>query len=468
MSVSKEKITVLPSGGRKRGGGDSGGTGDPGGNDWRTHLVRNDKRKPTNCLHNVMQVLANDAFLDGLFMLDEFANAVVLTRDPTWRGGHRDEFTEIDATELAAWIGHPDRYELSTKRDTILECVEAIARRTAKHPVRAYLGGLVWDGVPRVETMFRDLFGGEDSAYTRMAAQCFMVSAVARVLWVDPQTRHNGAQVDFMLILEAEQGKGKTSAVRALFGANWYAEAMLSPAHVDFYQSLRGRWCVEIGEMDSFTKADVTKVKQAITSRFDTYRPSYGRRARSFRRECVFVGTTNENEYLRDSTGGRRFLPVRVSVVKVEEVVRLRDQLWAEAVKMFKDGFRWWELPAEAGEEQEKRFSADSWEEILDAWTAGRADPKHYPPRLVDPSPAHPPEWATTTELLQWALNIDVGKHGRPEQMRIAPIMKRLGFEHARQLVEYNNPTTGETIKTRERRWKRKGETGRSSDACPF
>jgi len=333
-----------------------------------------------------------------------------------------------------------------------------VVRPATAQAIEKYLGSGMIKGIgPVMAKRIVDMFGADDNSYTRRAAECFMVSAVARILWVDPLVKHNGAKVDFMLILEGLQGKGKTSAVAALFGSQWYAEAMESPASKDFYQSLQGRWCVEIGEMDSFSKADVTKVKQAITSRFDTYRPSYGRTSRSFRRQCVFVGTTNESEYLRDSTGGRRFLPVKIKEVNIERVGQLREQLWAEAVHLFQGGFKWWELPAQAAEEQEDRFVADTWEEVIEPWINGRCiGDKDYPPRmrLLLPDKI---EWVTTTEILEWALRIDVGKHGKPEQMRIAPIMRRLGWIHVRPWIE----------RKRQRRWVPKPAEG-DDDPIPF
>lgn len=410
-----------------------------------------------------MLVMEHDDELGGLFWLDEFANAVRMARSPCWPGGEEHEFSEQDGTEVAAWIGSPDRYMVNLKKDLVLDCVEAIARRRKVHPVREYLTGLKWDGTERLKGMFRRYFSAEDTPYTQASAKCWLVSAVARILWTDQKVRHNGAQVDFMLVLEGDQGKGKTSAVRVLFGAEWYAEAQESPSSKDFYQALRGRWCVEIGEMDSFSKADVTKVKQAITARFDTYRPSYGRVARSFRRECVFVGTTNETEYLRDATGARRFLPIRVGTLDLPGILADRDQLWAEAVALFRDGFPWWQLPEDAVEQQEERFAEDSWQGVIQKWLTFRMNPDRYPSRLnVDAMPAPSPadneeakpgaerpkrrtvKWTTTTELLWYALGIDVGKHGRPEQMRVAHIMKRLGWANERKQLGDG---------TRERRW---------------
>lgn len=457
--MSDSSNVVVPMGHHRNRGGGGGGHKSGGGggarqtDDWRDKLTRTNTGKPESTVHNAMLVMEHDDDLGGLFWLDEFANAVRMSRAPCWPGGEAHEFSEQDGTEVAAWIGSPDRYMVNLKKDLVLDCVEAIARRRKVHPVRQYLTELVWDKKPRLEGMFRRYFNADDTAYTRAAAMCWLVSAVARILWVDPKTRHNGAQVDFMLVLEGEQGRGKTSAVRVLFGAEWYAEAQESPSSKDFYQALRGRWCVEIGEMDSFSKADVTKVKQAITARFDTYRPSYGRVSRSFRRECVFVGTTNEYEYLRDPTGARRFLPIRVGTLDLSAIVADRDQLWAEAVALFRDGFAWWELPPEAAEQQEERFAEDSWQGIVQRWLNYRANPDSYPNRLQQDSRAADPledgkrttvKYATTAELLTWALGIDVGKHGKPEQMRIAQIMKRLGWSHERTLLRDG---------TRERRW---------------
>lgn len=444
-------------GGRRGGGNGSGGQRDPG--EWTNAITRTTTGKPESTIHNTMLVLQHADELAGLFMLDEFGNAVRLLHDPCWSGGERDEFTDQDGTELAAWLGSPLRYTLNAKREMVMDCVEAMARRRKVHPVREYLSHLQWDGMPRIATLFARLFGSEDSTYNRQAAQCWLVSAVARILWMDAKVRHNGAQVDFMLVLEGDQGIRKTSAVRELFGAEWYAESMESPSGKDFYQALRGRWCVEIGEMDSFSKADVTKVKQAITARFDTYRPSYGRVSRSFRRECVFVGTTNENEYLRDSTGGRRFLPVKVVAVDIAGLRSERDQLWAEAVSLFRAGCAWWKLPDEAEEQQEERFVEDSWQGPIQRWLAGRASDGEYPSRLsMSAGNGSALEWTTTTELLSWALSVDVGKHGKPEQMRVAAIMRRLQWTHVRVTVGTY----------RERRWLPKAGAQPGGSHVPF
>nr|WP_240796965.1 VapE domain-containing protein [Stenotrophomonas maltophilia] len=433
---------------------DGGGTAPPPGgggvntDEWKDLLTRNRDNNVEGTLHNLILIMENDDRLKGLWWLNDSSNQVKLQRDPPWNGGSQDEFIDSDAYELAAWLQHPERYWMKCSDDLVLKAVIAVARRHRRHPIREYLGSVKWDGVPRVERMLIELFGAADNAYSLRAAQCFMVSAVARVLWVDPKQPSVGAQVDFMLVLEGEQGKRKSSALRAIFGSEWFVETSESPSGKDFYQVIQGAWGVEIGEMDSFSKADVTSVKTAITRRVDKFRAPYERVPRSYRRECVFAGTTNEHQYLRDPTGGRRFLPVRTDgEVRIDAIVEQRDQLWAEAVAMFHEGFEWWELPADAKEEQASRYVGDSWEGRVEQWLDMRMEESRYPPRLKFDTKV---EWATTDNLLSYAIGLDAGKHGRPEQMRVAAIMKTLGWENQRRRW----PDGG-----REPRWFRPGLT---------
>ena len=443
--MTKRTMTVIDGGGSGKGGSRSppgGGATDTDA--WREKLVLNRDRRIEPTLHNTQLILEHDELFAGAFWLDESSNQIILERPMPWRGGQVEEFTDVDGCELAAWLQHPDHYGMSVSSDTALRAVIMIARRYRQHAIREYLRGLEWDGTPRVERMFVELFGAEDRLYTLQAARSFMVSAVSRILWVDPKRPFVGSKVDFMLVLEGRQGKKKTSVLEELFGAKWYVETLESPSGKDFYQVIQGCWGVEIAEMDSFTKSDVTAVKGAITRRVDKFRAPYERMPRSYRRECVFVGTTNEQEYLRDHTGGRRFLPVRVlddASMDVAAVTAARDQLWAEAVHLFDSGVEWWRLPDDIEEEQEARFTEDSWEGRTARWLAGVAPGEHaYPLGLV----GRYRQWVTTDEVLVHAIGVDAARHGRPEQMRVAHIMKRLGWRHERIRTDDGR---------RERRW---------------
>ena len=432
-AVGNKKVVTLIDGGKGRGGGDGG---EPSSDDWKLKLTRNREMKIEGTLHNLILILEKDDRLGGLFWLNDSSNQVVMSRGAPWPGSNRDEFVDADSSELAAWLQHPDRYGMKCSDDTVLKAVIAVARRYRRHPIREYLTSLKWDGKPRIETMLMDMFGAEDNKYSRQASMCFMVGAVARVLWMDPKNPALGAKVDFMLVLEGQQGKQKSTALGELFDTRWFVETSESPTGKDFYQVIQGCWGVEIGEMDSFGKADVTAVKVAITRRTDKFRAPYERMPNSYRRECIFVGTTNDSQYLKDATGGRRFLPVRADGdVDVPRIIAERDQLWAEAVQCFLAGFKFWVLPDDAPAEQAARYISDSWEARIERWLAGkfrktREGDEVAPPRLMLHAGAV--EWTTTDELLEWAIGMDPAKHTKADQMRISAIMKRLGTDPIR------------------------------------
>jgi len=456
MTAQRKKLTLVDGGGQPPDGGA------PDANAWKSCLIRGKGDRIEGSLFNLMAILENDPNFTALFWLNQSSNQVLLSRDAPWKGGTRDEFTDTDACELAAWLQDGGRYQMAVSDEVVLKAVIAVARRHGRHPIRDYLNGLKWDGTPRVERMLVDVFGAEGTAYNLGASVCFMVSAVSRILWVDPKQPYMGSKVDFMLVVEGAQGKRKSTALQTLFGGNWYIETHESPSSKDFYVVIQGVWCVEIAEMDSFSKADVTSVKAAITRRKDTFRAPYERTSRNYRRECVLSGTTNENEYLRDATGGRRFLPVRVqdsATINIERLGAERDQLWAEAVQLFRDGFKWWELPGEAEDQQESRYLGDSWEDRVARWLAGKdTSDNAYPTRITVGVGI---DYVTTDELLEYAVKLDRARHDRQAQMRTANAMKRLGWRQQRVLTEFGH---------RERQWvptKLPAPAWRSSDP-PF
>lgn len=428
MSVAREKLTVIDGGSGT--GSTPGGGGRAGDDDWRLKLSRNKQGSIIANAHNVACILENDPALKGLFGLDEFSNRVALHRDPPWSGSSRDEFTELDGVELSAWLGvrvSDGGYEMSVKSSLVVEVVEAVARRHRFHPVRDYLRSVKWDGEERIPSLFSKYCDTADDAYHRRVAEIFMLSAVARIL-------QPGCKVDTMLVLEGEQGLGKTRVTQTLFGGDrWYMDAQRSPAEKDFYQDIVGKWGVEIGEMTSFSKAEANKVKQTLSATADTYRPSYGRYSRTFPRQCVFVGTTNEHEWQRDHTGGRRFLPVRVMRVDVEGIAAIRDELWAEAVARLERGENWWVLPERAKDEQDERYTEDAWAQPVLIWLSGLGAPATYE-RLVfavREISGHITE-VSIADIMNRALHIDTGRIDKPGQMRVANILSRWGWQSYR------------------------------------
>jgi predicted P-loop ATPase len=370
--------------------------------------------------NNLRLILQHDPAWADVLAFDEFSNRVVKRKPSAALAEGSGDFTDTDATLGACWLGQKDTYALSVKSSMVLEAAVAAAMSSAYHPVCTYLDGLKWDGEERLPHFFSDFCGAERTDYTMGCGLLLFLSAVARV-------RKPGCQVDEMVVLEGGQGLGKSQLVRVL-GGDWCGAMKESPMSKDFYQCLIGRWIVEIAELGAFSRAEVTKIKEAISDQDDLYRPSYGRVAQKFKRHCIFIGTTNEDQYLRDATGGRRFLPVLCKEINLEQVRVLRDQLWAEADARLKRGEKWWPLPKRAGEEQDARYMEDSWQSVIADWLEGLGDGERYP------GSAPKRQMRTdVTEIMRWPLKIEIGKHSRQDQMRVSQILLRLRWERVRE-----------------------------------
>lgn len=234
-----------------------------------------------------------------------------------------------------------------------------------------------------------------------------------------------GVQVDHTMIFEGAQGSGKTSAVRAL-GGHWYKESPIDLHDAkEAAEQIRGAWLVGFDELEGLTRYDVRRVKQFITCCSDHYRPAYGARARTFLRQCVFIGTTNESRYLTDATGGRRFWPVACGTIDVASIVRDRDQLWAESVALFDAGEPWHitddKIASEVVAEQAARFVDDPWTERIREWVvAATATPKY-------------PKGVTTAEVLEYGLRIQPSDHTRAYAMRVGEILSHLDYTSKQQ-----------------------------------
>lgn len=318
-------------------------------------------------------------------------------------------------------------------KDMVRDAIDIIARDNSFHPVRDYLRGLKWDGTVRAENLFSRYFGSPQTDYVREISRMFLISMVARIL--DP-----GCKVDHMPIVEAaDQGTLKSSAC-AVLGGNWFSDNMPEiGAGKEVSQHLRGKWLIEVGEMHAMGRAETTQLKAFISRRVERYRPSYGYREVEEPRQCVFIGTTNKEAYLRDETGGRRFWPVKSGVIDIEALVADRDQMFAEAVVLYDAGVPWW--PDKAFErdiiqpEQESRYETDAWEDSIKEFLNLRLVTDH-----------------TTVNEVAGALGIETARLGTIEQRRIAAALHRLGW------MRHGRTSTGRV------RWIRREAAG--SAAC--
>lgn len=248
-----------------------------------------------------------------------------------------------------------------------MQAVRSLAEEQAYHPVQDYLRGLRWDGVERLTYVALGLLGAEGPLAATMVRRWF-ISAVARAL-------RPGCQVDTALVLVGPQGWRKSTFFRALAG-EWFADTEVRIGDKDGYQQIHAAWITEWGEIDRVTGArHAGEVKAFISRREDLFRPPYGRTTASYPRSCVIVGSTNDDQFLTDPTGSRRFWCLRVTApIDAAEVARDRDQLWAEAVAALEAGESWW-LTVDEDRKREDEASEhqveDPWRAPLEEWLRG-------------------------------------------------------------------------------------------------
>lgn len=367
-----------------------------------------------NSQHNIKRALA---VLGVELTYDSFAERELIERE-----GVSSFFDDDQLNNL--WLDVDQECGFRPSLDFFGIVTRHLARANAFHPVLDYFNGLTWDGVPRLNTWLRDCGGAEDTqlkhegdgpTYLEMVSAIFFIAPVKRVY--DPGCKH-----DEMVVLETpEQGTNKSSAVQATCpDPEWVSDDLpLNASSKEILEKTRGKLIIESSDLAGRSKAEVEGLKAMLSRRVDSARMAYARKTSERQRQFVFVGTTNSSEYLNDPTGGRRFWPVRIKKFNVEAIVKVRDQLWAEAVARYRRGEsnrmpeRLW---AVAGEQQEARRSVDNWEGVLQT-------------SLESIRPSSDGKRRVTTDNLFAALGMgEVFRRDLPSQKRVSQIMARLGF----------------------------------------
>lgn len=314
---------------------------------------------------------------------------------------------DADVTQVAEWM----QRKCLLKRiglDLVHQAIDRRGREYRFHPLRDWLDGLVWDRQPRVSQLFPNYFGAENNGYTKKIGRMFLVSMVARVF-------RPGCQADHAPILVGPQGELKSSACLVLAGEEHFGDHMPDIHSKDASQYLRGKWLIELPELAALNKGDIESWKAFVTRREEKYRPPYARRDVVEPRQCVFAGTTNQQEFLRDATGNRRFWPIQTGRIDIKALESDRDMILAEAVSLFKNDEQWW--PDKDFErnhivpEQEARVAVDLWLEPIADWLELRGEPK-----------------PTSFEIARDALHLLTSQINSGHYQRIAPIMRSLGW----------------------------------------
>ena len=267
-------------------------------NEWRKELLLNDEGEPRPVLANAITALRGAPEWQGVLWHDAFATTTVARKPPPWvrepAGWPDTPWADRDDALVADWLQHQD---IMVPMSVAGQAVEVVARDRVFHPVREYLDGLVWDGTSRLETWLLRYLGAADTAYHRAVGPRWLISAVARI-YVP------GCKADCALILEGPQGIRKSSALMAL-AAPWFTDRLSDLGSKDAAMETRGVWVIEIAELDTMGRAEVSTIKAFMSRTQDRFRPPYGKRLVDLPRQCVFAGSVNpEGGYLKDPTGG--------------------------------------------------------------------------------------------------------------------------------------------------------------------
>lgn len=305
--------------------------------DWLEKLDVDGKGNYKSSIENARVILDNDPLLRGKFAFNEFERREVALGNLPWRKvTHETRYlTDNDDAgvryylEMAYGVSAPGK---------IKDALDLSVHANSFHPVKEYLERVAgsWDVVGRLDTLLVDYLGAKDSKYVREVTRKTFVAAVARIF--EP-----GIKFDYTLVLVGPQGCGKSTLIRKM-GKRWYSDSFSTVQGKEAFEQIQGVWLVEMGELAGLKKAEINAIKHFISKQEDRYRVAYGRRTENFPRQSIFIGTTNDTEFLNDPTGNRRFWPVDVaeehSDKEVFEAMRedTVDQLWAEAVLAYRGG----------------------------------------------------------------------------------------------------------------------------------
>lgn len=364
-------------------------------NAWRSRLQIGSKGE-RKTMYNLVLYVRNLSGIGPELKFNE------LTSQIEWKGRPLREADYVDIQMLIEHAGF-----LPSKSD-VPAAVNRVALDNAYNPITDYLDKLAWDGKPRLSRWMQSLLGANDTEFVRAIGPKVLISAVARA-------RDPGCKVDTVLVLEGDQGIRKSSAIAVLFGEEYTAESVsLFDQHNKMVMQMMGAWVVELAEFVAFFKKDSASVKGLISMRSDKVVLPYAKIATVHPRRCVFFGTINPEDfgYLTDGTGNRRYWPVSVTKIDLAGIRKWRDQLWAEAQHLYRQGERWWlekDEEALATAQTAARQEQDAWEPLLGEKLAGIPE-------------------VTPTAAMR-LLGIPTDRMDRKAQMRVATVLKALGYK---------------------------------------
>ena len=382
---------------------------------WHERLQMNSGKPPRPYIHlaNCRVALKYAPEWKDVLIWNRFKQRIETASMTPW--GKRAGWTweDHDNRMTAEWL---QNHDIHANTFLAAEAVDTIAHDNDRDPLVDWLTSLQWDGIPRVDEWLPYYFGAIDNPYIRTVGRKWLISACARA--IEP-----GCKADHCLILEGPQGVRKSSALKVLAGGSDFFIDSLGK-DLDSKESAilcSGAWIAEFAELEALVSqtSRIEVVKAFLTRTEDRYRPPYGRQPVSFPRRCVFAATTNDDNYLRDVTGNRRFWPVKCGdFVRIKQLEKDREQLWAEAYTAYDTGETWW-LDSDdeqvAAEQQADRLEVDTWHDVIGDWLQTRKE-----------------DTVSVSEVLDLCLRKDIGLRTKLDEMRVARCLKMHGLHKFR------------------------------------
>jgi predicted P-loop ATPase len=368
---------------------------------WQSKLLCTDTGKPKPLVENARIALENVPEFSGL-ALDEFSGRIARPPAAPWPKAS-DDWSDVDSIEFSAYL---QRNHIDMRKETAADAVQMVASRNKFHPVRQYLDGLAWDGVPRVDNWLTRYVGVKFDNYSSAAGRCWLISAVARIF--EP-----GCKADMALLLIGPEGKRK-STVCSILGEPYFSDNIPEDlGQKDAQLHVAGHWIMELPELATLNKTELTTIKAWMSRSEDIFRPPYGRQIVHRKRQCVFIATSNQGEPLKDTTGNRRFLPVETGEIDTDLLAAERDQLWAEAVELYKSGAPWWftdeMIIAAAKQAQSSRVDLHVWYEPIRKWCEGQ-------------------EFVTVLQILDNCIRKEQGSRTQADKINVVRCLQAMGW----------------------------------------
>jgi predicted P-loop ATPase len=384
--------------------------------DWgKVRWDLTDDGKPRATLNNCVNHIATTSLISETFRFNLFTQCIEISSKAPWypeRGSKGSNIEDDDETQLRYHLAKD--YHIEYKESTVWDATTIVAKKRQYHPVQNYLNSLVWDGVPRIDTWIHDYLKVEDNVYTRAIAPKTLCAAVKRVF--EP-----GCKFDFVLILEGGQGAGKSTVVSVL-GRLWASKMELDPHNKDSVLKMFGKWIIELSEFSPNKFSDINALRAFFSNETDNIRLPYGRFAKDFPRQSIFIGTINRDTagYLTDRTGNRRYWIATtpcteanpIDLIALEQVA---DQLWAEAMTCYKQEVIF--LTGEAAQIQQdiaqSRMPEEPYRVAVEQWSRDNKEKDE----------------CRASDILDY-LGIAVKHRGRLDLARVGVAFKLCGWEH--------------------------------------